>query len=522
MGHPRNPLNPAKATGDFLGRTIEPLQSAGRVRCILAAVLCFAAAVQQGAGNKPDISWAPGISGIEHKVSAIGISRGAGGSRAAAPAQECDGMSEGRGRGRQQYGQVGARTPAQVEESEGREPEPARAEDRGEPPAKGIAKTTPPPRYTTFLPPARGASYRNLYGATIERLSDSTRDGSRWTEAEYATQNHFNADDTKIFVDSDSHLRILDLSGALLSEFPHIGTSSEPMWDHDDPDRLWYHIAEHNSLRYIDVLRGKDRLERTFQQYKFITGKGESDISPDGRKMVLLSDTGDIFVYNLRAHTKGPVLNIGTSAVDWLQVSNNFVVIGFDSFAGNRAVRVYDLNMRFERQLASFLGHEDVGLDLNGHEVLVMSTSDNRAAGNCVNSLVKYRLLDGNATCLAAGNPAFSWSLSMHVALPAKGNGWVYLSTEAPGDPQPGTPEWAPYTNEILRIKLDGSSVIERLAHHYSRPYPGNTYEWQPRASVNATGTMVLFNSTYGLHYKLAKPPATRYVDTYLLTVPDR
>lgn len=418
-------------------------------------------------------------------------------------------------------GQAGAGRPSAGEETGAWRSERARTENAGKP-GTGIAKTAPPPNYTTFLPPAKGGSYTSIYGATIRRLSDSTQDGSRWTEAEYATQNHFNADETKVFVDSDSHLKILDLKGQLINDFPHIGTSSEPLWDHDDSNRLWYHISERNSLRCVDVLTGRDRLERTFHEYKFITGKGESDLSPDGRKMILMSDTGDVFVYNLATHTKSPVLNVGANEVDWLQVSNNFVVIGFASFAGIRSVRVYDLNMRFNRQLASFIGHEDVGLDSNGDEVLVMATSDNPELGDCVNSVVKYRLSDGKATCLAVGDPAFSWSLSMHVVLPAKGNGWVYVSTHAPGDPQPGTPEWTAYTNEILRIKLDGSGVIQRLAHHYSRPYQGNTYEWQPRASVNATGTMVLFNSTYGLHYKLAPPPATQYVDTYLLTVPER
>jgi len=375
------------------------------------------------------------------------------------------------------------------------------------------------PRQYSALPPQKGTVYTSAFGVQVIRLSDSIQDRSRWTEADYATQNHFNADETRIFVNSDSHLKILDLKGKLLREFVHIGTSSEPMWDHFRPTRLWYHVSEQNSLRYVDVATGSDHEEHNFREYKLITGKGESDISPDGEKIVLLSDTGDIFTYNLTTHTKSPVLNIGTNAVDWLQVSNRFVVVGFANFGGVPAVRVYDTQMRFQRQLASYIGHSDIGLDSDGDEVLAIDNSGEHRP-DCTNSVVKYRLSDGRSTCLVRGDPAFSWVLSMHIALPLQGNGWVYVSTDAPSDPQPGSANWPAFANEIVRIKLDGSGVVQRLAHHYSRPFPGNDYEWQPRASVNAKGTKVLFNSTWGLHYKLKPPPETRYVDTYLLNVP--
>ena len=62
----------------------------------------------------------------------------------------------------------------------------------------------PPPDYSSCLPPRKGATRRDpTYGRAIKRLTDSTKPGPGKPQsmtAEYATQNHFNADETAIFV----------------------------------------------------------------------------------------------------------------------------------------------------------------------------------------------------------------------------------------------------------------------------------------------------------------------------------
>src|SRR5947208_679623 len=67
----------------------------------------------------------------------------------------------------------------------------------------------PPPDYSSCLPPRKGAIRRDAtYGRTIRRLTDSTKPGpgkAQSMTAEYATQNHFNADETAIFVTYSGH-----------------------------------------------------------------------------------------------------------------------------------------------------------------------------------------------------------------------------------------------------------------------------------------------------------------------------
>jgi hypothetical protein len=85
------------------------------------------------------------------------------------------------------------------------------------------------------------------------------------------------------------------------------------------------------------------------------------------------------------------------------------------------------------------------------------------------------------------------------------------VGTYAPGDPNPAS-GWPAYTNELLRVRLDGSAT-ERLAHHRSRPFDG--YNYTPRASVSRDGSKLVFSSNYGLQEILGR--ADDYSDAYLM-----
>jgi len=416
-----------------------------------------------------------------------------------------------------------------------------------------------PPDYPNCLPPRKGATRRDpIYGRAIKRLTDSTKPGPGEPQsmtAEYATQNHFNADETAIFVTYSGHdaqgfnksvVQILDAgSGDLLYDLP-IAINNEPMWDCSDPNVLYFHAG--NALRKM-VLgpegTSTNSLIHTFVEYTSISSTGESDISPDGKKIIFVGRVRtrekrarerdrDVFVYTLpdRANPegkKGPVLDIAGSALDKAQITNHFVVLGFNDFRCMGArTSLYDHKMNLLWEMGRYSGHGDAGMDSERNEVYYTSSADapvdDRNYQHCVNSILKFDLAHGSVTCLETGDPAFDWSLANHIAAPDQPSPWVYVSTHAPCDPDPGRTDpscqWKPYTNEILRIRSDGSGKIERLAHHHSRPHGRDSYAWQPRVSVNRNGTKVLFNSNYGLHHKRTSchcKVSEEYTDVYLV-----
>src|SRR5262249_6337558 len=109
-------------------------------------------------------------------------------------------------------------------------------------------------------------------------------------------------------------------------------------------------------------------------------------------------------------------------------------------------------------------------------------------------------------TCLKS----LDWSLAVHVACP-DGAGFCIVETYAPGDPNPAT-SWPAYTDELLRVPLDGSAT-SRLLHHRSRPLNG--YNYTPRASVSRDGAKMVYSSNFGLQSILGYP--TEYSDAYFV-----
>jgi len=122
---------------------------------------------------------------------------------------------------------------------------------------------------------------------------------------------------------------------------------------------------------------------------------------------------------------------------------------------------------------------------------------------------VKIRLADAHQTCIIS----LDWSLAVHVSAPDS-NGWVFVETYAPSDPNPTSGTWPKYTNEILEIRLDGSEV-RRIVQHRSRPF--DSYYYTPRTASSHDGSKIAFSSNMGLQAILGYP--SLYVDTYMIDI---
>ncbi|MBI4458672.1 MAG: hypothetical protein HY648_01270 [Acidobacteria bacterium] len=372
-----------------------------------------------------------------------------------------------------------------------------------------------PPNYYTFVPPSAGGNYTDpVFGVNIQRLtnalSTSNLDGGGnliFITNEYSTMSGFNADNSRILLVHQSYFALYDGSGRFLKSLPfEINAQSEPRWSRSDPNILYYHFV--NQLKQYNVTTGASSVVRIFGEYSSVSGKGESDISYDGNHLVLVGDDRYIFVYELSTNTKGPALDSGGRRFDSVYITphNNVTVSWFQAGTSRfTGIELFDRNMTFLRQLAHAGGHMDVALDTDGSEVLVWTNSnDPQPLANCQNGFVKIKLATGQQTCLLQ----LDWSLAVHISGAA---GWVFVNTYAPGDPNPGSSSWVPYTNEILQIKLDGTEV-RRLLHHRSRPF--NSYNYQPHVSVSRDGSRFLYSSNYGLQGILSYP--SDYSDVYL------
>lgn len=376
------------------------------------------------------------------------------------------------------------------------------------------------PNYDSFQPPSNGATYTDpVFQSSIKRVSNALathnadQGGSlTWIENEYSTMSAFNGDNSRFLLVHQSYFGLYDGNGGYLADLPlEISSSSEPRWSRADHNVLYYHVG--NQLKSYNISTGAINVVHTFSEYASISGNGEMDISLDGDHFVLAGDNRYIFVYQISADKKFPTLDTNGQNFDSMYITpkNNVIVSWIASgTARNNGQELFDINMNFLRQLSHADGHKDITLDTNGDEVLIWTNSnDAQPIANCQNGIVKIRLADAQQTCLLQ----LDWSLAVHISAP-DGNGTVFVDTEAPANPESGSSGWAPYTNELLQVKLDGSGTI-RLAHHRSRPV--NSYNWQPKISTSRDGTRVLFASNYDLS-NISHDPA-EYSDTYMLVL---
>jgi hypothetical protein len=159
------------------------------------------------------------------------------------------------------------------------------------------------------------------------------------------------------------------------------------------------------------------------------------------------------------------------------------------------------------------MGHNDIGLDVDGSEVLIWPSGSNTAdmGGQVcpVWGMVKVKLDDASKSCVL---PVNNWDLVEHCAV-RDVPGWAMLSTYTIPSLDPAYvagKAWTPLMSEIFRMSMDGKT-IQRLCHHQSGPF---NYTRSPRASANRDFTKVVYNSNFG------NTASDSYVDVYMMTLP--
>lgn len=376
--------------------------------------------------------------------------------------------------------------------------------------------------------PAKGQSYIDpVFGTTITRITDAratisaslkgtapvleskSANGNSfltWIGPEYSTTRSLNIDNSFLILVHGSYYGLYDGKGVYLRDLPfEISASSEPRWSRTLPYRLYYHIG--NILKTCDVstamLVMPLAVVHTFTEYAGITGKGKTDLSYDGDHLLLIGDSRELFLYEISTGIKSVIAE--NTDPGWNNVflgpANEPIISWLTAGSGRgQGVELYDRQGNFVRQLTHADGHSKTVRDTNGDSLFIWTNSADPNPTCGFNAIVKVRLVDGVQTCLLS----IDWSEAIDAT--AGPSGWVYIGTYH----NPITsPVWAPYADEIIRIKLDGSE-IQRLAHHRSEAI---YYDSQPHLTVSDDGMMVLYGSNWAI------VSDSVYCDTYLLFI---
>jgi hypothetical protein len=131
-------------------------------------------------------------------------------------------------------------------------------------------------------------------------------------------------------------------------------------------------------------------------------------------------------------------------------------------------------------------GHGDMTVDSDGQEVYVGISKANPDRYQ----VIKRRLHDGLVSALAPyGEHQHASMRAMHRS------GWVFLSYAGKPVTPPGRPGVAPFGQEVIALKIDGSGEFRRIAHTINAPH---NYWSETHASPSPDGSQVIWSSNWG------------------------
>jgi len=348
---------------------------------------------------------------------------------------------------------------------------------------------------------------------------------SRYVSSIFKRQAWNNNETYLLLITGDGRTFIFDgNSYQLIKELPQVG-GDDIFWDPNNPNKLIFPLD--NTLYSYNIATDKLEIIKTFSSYALINTRGEGNLSNDGRYYAFLGQIDnpynpykDIVVYDLQQNSVIATLALPTNLenFDWVSISpkGNYVVVDYATENTGRfqGVEVYTRNMQFLWQKPLGYGHSDLAIDENGDEVLIMDSYD--PIKNC-NSIKKFKLSDGTETSLLD----YSWQFDSHISTRHFNNdGWILISTfDGPARLTDDSLSWLPFEDEIFFLKMNGSQLVKRIAHHRSKrfspitPDPDNSCYWaEPHATISPSGTRILSGSNWRMNVHLDES-----VDAYII-----
>ena len=131
-------------------------------------------------------------------------------------------------------------------------------------------------------------------------------------------------------------------------------------------------------------------------------------------------------------------------------------------------------------------GHGDMTIDSDGSDVYVgVSKADPDKY-----HVIKRRLADGAVTDLAP------YGVAQHASIRNINRpGWVFLTYSGSYAKVAAHPDWAPFYQEVVALRIDGSGELRRIVQTRSARHD---YRSEAQASPSPDGTQVIWSSNWG------------------------
>jgi hypothetical protein len=366
-----------------------------------------------------------------------------------------------------------------------------------------------------------------VFGSCLVRVTDSGRDTpSPGLKNAYSRVRTFNSDGTRLLIyGTDGAWYLYD--AATFEPLGEVPLEREPRWDAGDPDQLTY--MDEARLMVYDLNKGQAEEIRDFaddvpEETVMVWTADEGRPSMDGRIFGLMAENARwlpvaFLVYD-RVEDRAIVRDVRQISgieddVDHVTISPkaNYFLASFDRACavGQRGTEahpcglmVYEPDLTNGRGILRTVGHYDVVLNREGHEVVVYQDID-------TDHISVVDLATGAVTPLWPID--FSHTpLGFHFSgLAYDKPGWALVSTYSGGYPKAYT--WM--DDQVFALELVAGGRVVRLAHTHSMASPRQDHDYwaEPQATVNRDFTRVVFTSNWGR-------AGSEAVDAYMLLLP--
>ncbi|RUY72304.1 hypothetical protein EN965_06560, partial [Mesorhizobium sp. M7A.F.Ca.CA.001.05.1.1] len=226
-------------------------------------------------------------------------------------------------------------------------------------------------------------------------------------------------------------------------------------------------------------------------------GPSKGNPSRDGNRIAVRATRNDgaavVFAYDIDRRLKYPDIDLAqvagtTSSCTISPLGEN--ILCFQNLVDGteqRAIFAVDGTLRQTWKDHHRPGHGDLTLDADGSEIYVGTS---KSAPDKY-QVIKRRLSDGKVTSLT------KYGEAEHTSLRALDRPeWAFISYGGNPDEVRSHPDWAPYTREVIALRVDGRQEVRRIVQTRNAPFD---YWSETHASPSPDGSQVIWSSNWGV-----------------------
>jgi len=225
-------------------------------------------------------------------------------------------------------------------------------------------------------------------------------------------------------------------------------------------------------------------------------GPYKGNLSRDGSRLVVVATNGAgalvAFAYDLSARKKYPDINLGnlpgTNAYCGMSPSGRYIYCFHRMDEGTEVTYIFTVDgVQIQHWTEHHRpGHGDMTIDEDGSDVYVGISKADPDKWH----VIKRRLDDGRVTDLAHAGSGTHVS-TRNIKLP----GWAFVSYEGSYSKVVGNPGGAPFYQEVVALRIDGSGEIRRIAQTRNAK---SDYYSETHASPSPDASQVIWSSNWG------------------------